>query len=55
MQVIEAEKVKCHVAVAILRVMFEGPLILRHALREVELPNFSAPFDAGKPTVLPIV
>jgi hypothetical protein len=47
-QQIEVQKAMCHVVVAVLQVQFEGPLIVRQALKDIDLPNFSAPFRADE-------
>jgi hypothetical protein len=43
---VEAECLAAHYAVAILQVIFAGPLMIRRLTKELDISHFSEPFDA---------
>ena len=45
---VEAECLAAHCAVAILQVVFAGPLMIRRLRRELDISHFGEPFDADE-------
>jgi hypothetical protein len=45
---VEAECLAAHCAVAILQVVFAGPLMIRRLTKELDISHFSEPFDADE-------